>query len=79
MVYLYETLWERRSALVVSEEEEEEEEESNGNACPLVLTRWRVDQPFAPWNSVLLTRGQAIRHERGKIDYIASQGELRLV
>lgn len=76
LVYLYDTFWQGRSALWAAQEggtgsgdSKEQEGAGGGNSPSLVLTRWNLHLPFSPTNSVLLTRGEAIRHEQGKNDY----------
>lgn len=51
--FLVDEVWERRSVL-------------SGwlDITDLVLTRWRLNEPWSPWNTILLTREEAEAHEK---------------
>jgi hypothetical protein len=76
-IFFYEVLWEGRDVferfgVLLTKEgdilstEESSEEWRGSRSYPLILTRWEVEKPFSPWNSVLLRQRNALKHEARK-------------
>ena len=52
MEYVTDTMWNRQSVINGSK-----------NLDDLILVRWNLKQELSPWNSILLTKREAITHE----------------
>ncbi|KAJ3129148.1 hypothetical protein HK098_002389 [Nowakowskiella sp. JEL0407] len=56
MRYLVDIIWNRQSAI-----------SANRNISELVFTRWDANVELSPWNCVLLTRTEALTHDKASI------------